>query len=409
MMEPRILLATTCCFPWVAQLALALRNGGCHVLAIYPAYGHPLAKLSLNGAPFLYNPWAPRRSLKQAIVQAQADIVVPCDDRAVAHLHLLHATASDNTDLRRCIERSLGDPAGFPTTLARHSLLMLARNAGVATPDTAPLHSSKDLTAWLAVHQLPLVLKVDGTWGGKGVRVARTTADAWRAYRELRRRLPIGIALKRWVIDRDSFWIAEWLQQNSPLLSIQSYIPGRPANCAVFCWEGRVLASVAVEVMQTKETNGPATIVRVVERPEMLRAARALARHLSMSGLFGLDFMIDEVTNVAQLVEMNPRATPLCHIQLGPGRDLPGSLAASMLGVSQPRSKTITENAMIAYFPDASYVPENSMLAGTYYDIPWEVPELLEELLWHPRQERGLRGHLSRIVMRKKRKSVLRL
>lgn len=399
MIRPRVLLATTCRYPWVARLAVALENAGCHVLAICPAPGHPLEKLTAIERPLLpYNPWAPMRSLRRAIASAAPDVVVPCDDRVVAHLHHLHATAADD-HLARCIERSLGDPAGFPITLARHSLLIQAKNAGVATPNGEILRAPADLIAFLSEHEFPVVLKVDGSWGGKGVRVARTTADVWRAYRKLRRRLPLLIVLKRWIADRDPFWMAEFMQKNSPMLSVQSHIQGRPANCAVCCWKGRVLASVAVEVLQTKEPNGPATIVRVVERPEMREAARALAQRLRMSGVFGLDFIIDEVGDFAHLIEMNPRATPLCHIQLGPGRDLPNALVAAIVGDTRPQSKNLSNNPVIAYFPDAFRMSGTNLLASAYHDIPWEAPELLEELVQPPGHERTVFGRLVRILM----------
>jgi hypothetical protein len=63
--------------------------------------------------------------------------------------------------------------------------------------------------------------------------------------------------------------------------------------------------------------------------------------------------MIENHSGIAYLIEMNPRCTPLCHFQLGPGRDLVGALCAGVSGKpATPRPVTTTEQ-QIAYFPQA--------------------------------------------------------
>jgi hypothetical protein len=70
---------------------MALAEMGCAVSAIYPACGHSLSKTRVLQQRFRYSPLNPIRSLTAAIESVNCDIVIPCDDRAVKHLHELHA------------------------------------------------------------------------------------------------------------------------------------------------------------------------------------------------------------------------------------------------------------------------------------------------------------------------------
>ena len=394
---PAVLLASTCWWHSVPRLALALADAGCSVSAICPPRGHGLRAVPSVQRLFRYSPTDPLQALADAIGAARPDMIVPCDDRVILHLHQLHAAQACGrgaagglaNDIARLIERSLGNPAGFATARARHPLLSVARAEGLVTPETAELHSPDELDEWLATHELPCVLKVDGSWSGNGVRVVHSRSEAHRAFQRLGDRCPFWLALKRGVINRDPYWLPESLGHVAGSVSVQSYIRGRPANCAVFCWQGRVLAGIAVDVLQTREANTPATIVRLVDRPEMLNAAKVLASRLQMSGFFGLDFMVEAATDRAYVIEMNARPTPLCHLRLGPGRDLVGALISALSGHPLLAS-CVTQAEIIAYFPDAGRMDDGEIPADAYYDIPVGAPALVAELLRPPFHERGL-------------------
>ncbi len=213
--------------------------------------------------------------------------------------------------------------------------------------------------------------------------------DAHLAFAKLARPCPTWIALKRRLIDRDPYWLPESRRRVAGAVSVQEYIGGHPANCAVFCWEGRVLAGIAVEVLETQEPGRPATIVKLVDRPDMLHAAHVLAARLKMSGFFGLDFMIESATGVAQLIELNARATPLCHLRLGPGRDLVSALTSTLAGAASSPVR-VTDAQVIAYFPSAFQPGAAEIPEGAYHDIPLGAPALVQELLRRPWQERSL-------------------
>ena len=61
--------------------------------------------------------------------------------------------------------------------------------------------------------------------------------------------------------------------------------------------------------------------------------------------------MLEAHTGNAHLIEINPRATQVGHLALGPGRDLPAALYAALSGICPPAAPKVTENDTIALFP----------------------------------------------------------
>jgi hypothetical protein len=382
--RPRVLLTDTDRRPYAARLAINLSAAGCEVSALSTP-NHPLLKTKAVRRTFPYSPFRPLDAILAAIESAAPNVIVPCCDRGVQHLHALHsrlrAQGGAGSDVADLIERSLGPAASYTLVSARYDLLRLAQEEGIRVPQTRVVANQNDLKTWHAEHKLPWVLKSDGTWGGRGVRIVETLADAKKSFLEINRPYGLGRILKRLCVNRDPFWIQPWWNGVRPSVIVQSYIPGRPANCGVVCWEGGVLAGIGVEVVSADGVTGPASVVRVVDNPEMMRCAERIARRLNLSGFFGLDFMIDIVTGAAYLIEMNPRCTPVCHLQLGEGRDMTGAFAAQLAGQPYVAIPAVTGNDLIAYFPQA-WSGDRQLLESSFQDIPQDEPDLAQELLF---------------------------
>jgi hypothetical protein len=317
-----------------------------------------------------------------AIEAVDPQLIIPCDDRAVLHLHELY-TYSDRLgdagrNIKALIARSLGPPESYPVVGTRYELLKVAREAGLPVPPTHLVRTATDLHSWR--NRFPWVLKADGTFGGRGVKIVDNLEQAELALTELSGMFSLTRGLKRLVVNRDPFWLRPWWHGLRPSIIAQSYVRGFPANCAVVCWEGKVLAGIGVDVISTAGLTDPATVVRVVHRPEMMHAAEALASRLRLSGFFGLDFMIEESTGIAHLIEMNPRSTPLSHLHFGKGRDLVGALSAQLSSRPLQETPPITLNEIIAYFPQSCGCSKE-LLANAFLDVPWGEPELIRELL----------------------------
>jgi carbamoylphosphate synthase large subunit len=70
----------------------------------------------------------------------------------------------------------------------------------------------------------------------------------------------------------------------------------------------------------------------------MRLAAERIAYRLGLSGSFGLDFMIEDASLETYLIELNPRCSPLSHLQHGEERDLISALWAQLSRIPAQRN-----------------------------------------------------------------------
>lgn len=390
--RPRLLLATTTWWPSLAVLASALETHGLDVVMLCPR-GHA-AFAARHFACRVLDLQRPTASLLQAIEDVAPALVVPGDERAVAGLREIH---DGHPHLRGLLEQSLGSPASHGLLLARAPLLEAAASAGFVVPDTRVLRSEADLAAWMSQVPAPWVLKVDGAWGGEGVRITADPRTCLRHFRALRRGEPVGLALRRKLINGDPFpWQARRSRQPVSV-SAQAYVVGRPANCAAFALRGRLLGATVVEAVSTCGTSGPSTIVRAVDRQDIVGSVdRLIARH-GLSGFLGFDFVMDD-TGTASLIEMNPRITTPCRFQ-GPFGPSPVVAAAKALAALSPRDISPDGRTLFASFPLAWLSdPFRPDLTLCQDDVPWREPGVVRESLRPLWPERGLVAHLPSLL-----------
>ncbi len=384
---PRILLATTGHLPSTARLAMELHAAGARVSLISPR-GHPGRVLTIFDRRMVYRAIAPLRSLEAAVSRVSPDLVIPCDERTVRDLHRLHRETADH-DVRLLIQRSLGPADSFPVAASRAEFLDVARRQGVRLPPSMALPSADALDEWMARNAAPFVLKADGTWSGFGVRIITEAAAAKPAYAEMTRRASGRLALREMLLENNNFAIRSWLSAERPAMSVQGHIDGWPANIGVACWRGEVLAAICAESVSTLSATGPSTIARIIDNPEMVETARRVVKALGLSGLIGLDFMIEASTGYAYLIEMNPRCTPICPVPLGPGRDLAEALVAQLMKRAPRERPAKTERDILVFFPDTWQLdPSNQLMHTGYHDVPWEQPELVRILMRPELRER---------------------
>jgi hypothetical protein len=381
-------------WPLSARVAMAFIRHGCRVLAVCPP-GHPLRFVKGIEKLYRYGGVDSLGRLKAAIVDARPDIIVPCDDGVVWQLYSLHA---QDAVLRPIIEQSLGPAEMYPTLQSRGGLMETAGELGIRIPVTQTVRSNEDLADWCT--EASGVLKLDGTWGGRGVEIAHSPEAAHEAFCKLTRPTGAGAAWKRFFVNRDPLALWLWRRREEPCVTIQEFIPGRPANTMLSCWRGEVLSMTTVEVLYAQGLTGAATVVRIIQNEEIERAARLLARRFMLNGFHGLDFILEYRTGAAYLIELNPRCTQLGHLRLPGQGDLVGPLSAKLRDEEPPQVEDPIESDTIAFFPQAfSMNPKNPYLHRGYHDVPWEEPELFRELLrgaWPDRQWRARLYHYFR-------------
>jgi ATP-grasp domain-containing protein/carbamoyl-phosphate synthase L subunit-like protein len=386
--SPTVLVATTTRWVSTARLVNALANAGCAVDAVFP-FPHPLAVTNSLRRAYPYHGLIPLRSFAHAIASTKPDLILPGDDLATRHLHELYfrERSSGNGQAFLCalIERSFGCSDSFPVVYERSRVIELAREVGVRVPKTDVIANKDDLRKWADQSGFPAVLKANGTSGGEGVRIVHTLEEALKAFRKLQAPPLLARVVKRALIDRDLTLIWPLLLRRRSIVNVQAFVPGREATSLVACWNGTVLASLHFEVLNKEGGTGPASVLRLVENPDMSAAAEKVVRRLNLSGLHGFDFMLEDQTRNAYLTELNPRTTQVGHLTLGPGRDLPAALCAAVSGSVVREAPKVTENNTITLFPNEWLRnPASAFLRLGYHDVPWEEPELVRACARRP-------------------------
>jgi hypothetical protein len=392
-----VLIASTSWWAFPSRLAMQFAAVGLPADAIAPL-GHPLRRTKAVRKVHGYDPLRPVAALLAAIRQSRPSLVVPCDDRAVRHLHELYERRRHHDDgVAELVARSLGPPDQFALVQSRYDLIALARAEGVAAPEMLRIRQPEDVRPAIAHLGLPAMLKVDGTWGGLGVASIASVEEGERQFRARARPLQASRALKRLLVDRDAFHLLSWLERKAGEVTLQRFIHGRPANAALACWEGEIIAANYAEAAVTQAGFGASTVARMIDHPGMADTSVRLIRRLGLSGFCGLDFVIEQETGIAHLIEMNPRSTPLTHVALGPGRDLVAALAARAGGRAVPDTAAVTDNSLIAFFPQAWHQnPQSKLLQAAFHDVPWQDADLVRELIRPPWPDRGPLARLAR-------------
>jgi acetyl/propionyl-CoA carboxylase alpha subunit len=277
--------------------------------------------------------------------------------------------------VRELIERSLGAPESFPVVCARTAFAELAQDLGIRVPHTEIIANHSDLERWVARMGLPTVLKANGTSGGYGVRIVQTMDEAERAFRKLQ----APPSLRQAFLSRDRTLIWPCLKREQPVMNAQRFVVGREVTSTIACWKGTVIGALHFEVVNKLYSTGPASVLRLIENPEMLTAAERVVCQLKLSGIHGFDFILEAQTGNLFLIEINARATQVGHLALGPGRDLPAALCAAVSGVAVQAAPRVTENDTIALFPQEwMRDPGSKFLQSSYHDVPWTEPGLLK-------------------------------
>ncbi len=390
--KPTVLLvATERWFP-TARMGMALTEAGCQVDAVCPA-GHPIRLTQSVRWMFKYKGLRPLASLVAAIHASRPDLVVPTDDLATRHLYAIHQLAglhdSAGQEICTLIERSLGPPESFSIVSARNAFMQVAKEEGIRVPRSAVITNTSDLYDCIALFGLPIVLKANGTSGGNGVEIADTVSKAERSFRKLQSPPLLARAVKRAVVDRDLTLLWPSLFRQQPIVTAQAFILGHEATSTLFCWKGKVQASLHFEVLRKIGRTGHATVVRRVDHPELSAVANKVAARLQLSGFHGLDFMIEDASGRTHLIEINPRTTQVGHLALGEGRNLPAAVYSVITGRYPDSCAKPIENDTIALFPkEWIRNPHSAFLQSAYQDVPWQEVELFRECLNSARLQR---------------------
>ena len=298
-----------------------------------------------------------RRSLLAAIRHARPDIILPDDERSLSLLRRLHADmGTEDPGLGALIEHSLG--RDWATITSRAAFATDARALGIDAPETVRITDPEELSAWTAGRDYPVVLKSDGSWGGRGVAIVREAAQLPRAWRKISGPPGLPRALKRALVNLEAGHLFAWIRRTRSTVNAQEFVGGREATVTAACLDGSVRALTCFEVIQVTEARGPAAVVRIIDHPQMEETVKRLVDRYRLSGFCGFDFILTEMGD-ARLLEVNPRVTPTAHL-LVDGRCDSGrvvtlcpSAAAPMDGSAAQGNSSVSDARLVRWAPPA--------------------------------------------------------
>lgn len=305
--------------------------------------------------------------------EAQPDLLIPGCNTAALFLQNFERAYRDRAQspniiaLLALIRRSLGNPAGYPATSNKNTLLDVAREAGLRIPPHIEVRSLSDAIRFADTHTYPIVLKGEQGSGGNTVRICHNPSE-------------IDAGLR--AIETTPLTMPQSADQHQRVVT-QKHIEGTPAM-QVFCaFEGQLLEHIQV-LKQTRhpDPTGPSSVVRFIEHAEMHDTTRVLIEKLGFSGFGSFDFMIEQASNDAYLIEINPRPCPATHIGHHVGRNLAHALWCRI--AEQPYAQTLVAKPpeCIALFPQEwQRDPQSPALSEFFHDVPWDDRELLRALL----------------------------
>ncbi|HYH18861.1 MAG TPA: ATP-grasp domain-containing protein [Azospirillum sp.] len=357
-----LILATASASPGLAQLPKALVRAGFNVGAVAPEGGLILATryLSVSAAlPGALDVPAYVDAMLGLMKLWRFETIIPGDDWSVRYLHAIAAQAEEGKvpgPLANVVLRSAMPKPHRALIETKAGVIELARSLGLDAPEQIRPASAEAVRAFCRTHGVPVVVKSDFSTSGAGVLVLDDEERAVRA-----------------ALGHNPGCKVPWSPE---ILMVQRFIRGTPASVALACREGAVLGAFCYATERANpEPTGAATVIRTIDRPDMLAAAGRLVDALKLTGLVGFDFLVEEGTGRAFLLELNPRPPQSAHIGALVGVDLCAALAGAAAGRAEP-------GQTVALFP-GEWIrdPDSPYLLSALHPVPWEDVALLSAIV----------------------------
>ncbi|MGF1962913.1 MAG: hypothetical protein RMX99_025875 [Aulosira sp. DedVER01a] len=371
-------------FLGLARLPKALNKAGFEVAALCPVNAFLSKTRYLNQHFPLATTKNASKLIKQLVTTVQTwqpDMLIYGDETTVAFVHfIIHKLQNFLSvipnPVLKLLKSSLGNPQFFAATLRKHRTLELAIELGLRTPTIARVAMPEQALQFVEANGYPVVLKKDFCWSGVGVKICRNESELLSAINDFLPHPPsLPKSFAKQLLQQDWF-------PKTEVLSIQQFIQGKTAMHPIVALDGEVLAGfVAIKELTCSET-GPSSVIKLTNHAEMRATVLKLVKHFQFSGFASFDFLIDENTNYAYLVECNPRPVPICHLGARVGVDLCQSLFNTLSGHSLEPQLTVEREDLVALFPQEWRRDSNSSyLHQVYHDVPWDDVLLLKAYL----------------------------
>lgn len=267
---------------------------------------------------------------------------------------------------------------------SKAALARRAEGLGIPTPRSRIVTSLADATR--AAHEIgwPVVLKIDRSFAGLGVRLAHDREELAAAWNETR---PSGETV------------------------LQEFVRGALGNTAVLYSRGRVIATTtALKTRTWPGAFGPSCARTFVDRPETAEIVAAFGAATGYDGFAAFDWIVDGDDRL-RVLEINARPVPALHLATRAGVDFAAAIAdVARERAGGPAARVRAQDASIANAAVFPMFPEDFHRAITdgdehglrafapggigASDVPWDDPPLLRHLL----RRRSTRRAFDRIL-----------
>lgn len=349
------LIISTCSYNVGARLPHAMSQSGFNIIAICPI-NSPICVSDYITWGRAYHGTISISRLTELVCEARSifdiDIIVPCDDLAAACLDNIRTRASEHSAFDAVKQLLSTWQKGFSATARTRSRgVEVARSIGLRTPQQVVLADGTSAPS-LAELGSPIVVKQDFYDGGTGVSITSAPQEALDVASEMSKR--------------------EQFAEGARIVA-QEFIAGQSASVSFSAHQGRLLeAFTYVAVHQHPARTGAASVISVIENPELVDATRRVVEAFGYSGFGGVDFVMPSDGSSPIFLELNARPTQTAHLGSLFGADLFRAMACSLS--DQPYTSAFDTNGLppIALFP-AEWLrdPNSQHLLRSYHDVPW--------------------------------------
>jgi hypothetical protein len=375
-MTPSVLLASTAT-RWLgtARMPRVLARAGFHVALLAPGDSLATKSRHVSSVRVVSTKTTPMEwllALIHMIEKVSPTVLVPCDEMAVRLLFALVLGPPQGFDpalhrrLVTLITDSLGDSRFYEASIDKTMLPFAAEALGVRVPRYAVATRVEDAIGDAAALGYPVVLKRRFGFAGQGVAVVSTRDELVRAAQRLLRADQLDLG-----------------EHRAPQLLVQAFVTGRHYSQALAALPGIPLASFAWErQVATNPVKGQTAVLRFVQSSETLAFAKVLCRGFCIGGFFNVQFVVDETTGYAHLLEINRRIVTHMHLGERVGKDLARSLYCALQGQSaDPAAEEVPGESVVVFPREWLRDPQSRYLQELPVDVPWDEPELFAAML----------------------------
>lgn len=264
------------------------------------------------------------------------------------------------------------------TVLNKDLFLATIKKWGIPTPADINVTTFDEAKKVALELKYPVVLKKSTSYGGSGVFICKNEEDLNKAFYN---HIPKNIKkrIKRFI--KSQFFIDFLGSENRT--SIQQYIQGAPGIAPFAAKDGKLLAATVLEkVIAFPAVTGPASVIKTIDRADIISHVKTLVNNLGYNGFGGMEYIIDQASGKFYVIEMNPRCTPLHHID---EKYLGVDLCMALKNGIEKKETNFNwsfKPFTITLFPnELRRDPNSSYLTANYHDLPINDPNLTKILM----------------------------